>query len=90
MSAGGREPSRSPRRGQQVEHTFAGCVLSFRPTDRLNTDMVGAGVPMLLDAGADRTFVAPRHHRIEKAVSSPAGKIGVTKALASPPIDIVF
>ena len=52
--------------------------------------MVGAGVPMLLDAGPDRIFVAPRHHRIEKAVRTPAGKIGVAKALAPPAIDVVF
>ena len=44
--------------------------------------MVGAGVPMLLDAGADRGLVAPGDHRVDKAVGAAAGELVVAKALA--------
>ena len=52
--------------------------------------MVGAGVPMLLDAVEDRVFVAPRYHGIEKAVGAAASKVGVAKALAAPAVKLVF
>ena len=46
--------------------------------------MVGAGVPMLLDAGADRGFVAPGDDRVDKTVGAAAGNIGVAEALPPP------
>ena len=49
--------------------------------DRLDADMVGAGVPMLLDAGADRGLVAPGDDRVDKPVGAPAGEVIVAKAL---------
>ena len=52
--------------------------------------MVGTGIPMLLDAVADRILVAPRYHGIEKAIGAAAGKVVIVKALATPPVDIVF
>ena len=64
MSAERRKPSRSPRGRQQVEHLLAGRVSRVRRTDRLDTDMVGAGIPMLLNAASDRAFVTPRYHGI--------------------------
>ena len=45
--------------------------------------MVGAGVPVLLDAGADRALVAPGDDRVDKAVGAAAGEVGVAKALAA-------
>jgi len=46
--------------------------------------MVGASVQMLLDPAADRAFVTPRYHGIEKAFGPPAGKIGLVEALPTP------
>src|SRR6266446_1921885 len=90
VSAECRKPSRSPRRCQELERPigdeFAGSVRA----DRLDTDMVGAGVPMLLDAGADRALVAPRHQGIDKMVGTTAGEIGVAEALPAPVVDVVL
>src|SRR6266436_8151961 len=90
MSAGYRKPSRSPRRRQELEgpigDVFAGCIRA----DRLDTDVVGAGIPMLLDAGADGALVAPRHQGIDKPVGTTAGEIGVAEALPAPVVDVVF
>src|ERR1700737_916912 len=90
MSAGRRKPSRSPRRCQQRERPigdeFAGSIRA----DRLDTDVVGAGVPMLLDAGPDRALAAPSPPALNKPVGTPAREIGVAKALPAPVVDVVF
>ena len=45
--------------------------------------MVGAGVPMLLDAGADRVLVAPGDDRVDKPVGAAAGEVVVAEARAA-------
>src|SRR5271169_356207 len=82
-------PSRSPRRSEKVEDRFIDLARALR-ADRLDADMVGAGVPMLLDAGADRGLVPPGDDRVNKAVGAAAGKVGLAKALAAPRIDVVL
>src|SRR5215469_18738774 len=90
MSAAGPEPSRSPRRRQQVEHALVGAFPRSLRNDRLDADMIGTGVPMLLDTGADLALVAPRHHRIDKAVGTAAGEVVVAEALPPPAVDIIL
>src|SRR5438093_8517604 len=90
MSAGCRKPSRSPRRGQQLERPIGDELAGSIRADRLDADMVGAGIPMLLDTSADGTLVTPRHQGIDKPIGTPAGEIGVAEALATPVVDIVF
>src|SRR5271170_4179367 len=82
-------PSRSPRRSEQVEDRFIDLARALR-ADRLDADMVGAGIPVLLDAGADRGLVAPGDDRVDKAIGPAAGEVGVAIALGSPGIDVVF
>src|SRR5271165_4939529 len=89
MSVERREPSSGPRRRQKVEHAFVGRFSRALGADRLDADMVGAGVPVLLDASADRAFVAPRHHGVEKAIRAAASEIGIAEALATPTADII-
>src|SRR6516225_819860 len=89
MSVARRMPSRSARGCQQVENSLLDLARALG-IYRLDADMAGAGVPMLLDAGADRVFVAPRRHRIEKALRTAAGEVVVTEAFAPPAVDVVF
>src|SRR5271163_1840887 len=82
-------PSRSPRRSEQVEDRFIDLTRALR-ADRLDADMVGAGVPVLLDAGADCGLVAPGDDRVDKSVGPAAGKVGLAKALTPPGIDVIL
>ena len=85
MSAERRNPSRAVRRRQQVQDSLVDHLARALETDRLDADMVGAGVPVLLDPGADRAFIAPRHHGIEKALRAAAGEV-IAKPLAPPAV----
>src|SRR5260370_20463181 len=90
MAVGGRNPSRSVRRRQQVQDPLVDNLPRALATDRLDADMVGTGVPVLLNPGADRAFVTPRHDGVEKAHRAAAGAVVVTKPLAPPAVDVVL
>src|SRR5437667_12638300 len=46
-------------------------------TDRLDADMVGAGIPVLLDTAADCRLVTPGDIGIDKSIVAAIGKIVV-------------
>src|ERR1700724_4104905 len=72
MSDARQNASRSARGRQQFENSVVDDLPGPRRTalgtDRLDADMVGAGVPVLLDPGADRALGAPRDHRVQQAL----------------------
>ncbi len=51
--------------------------------------MVGAGVPMFLDALADRRLVAPGDIGVDEAVRAAAAEIVIAKAEAAPIVDVI-
>src|SRR3984893_4950940 len=75
-------------RPQQGQHLFV------RPTravgaDRLDADMVGAGVPMFLDALTDRRLVAPGDIGVDEAIRAAAAEIVIAKAESAPIVDVI-
>src|SRR3954469_4903317 len=73
---------------QQRQHLFVrppGAV----GVDRLDADMVGAGVPVLLDALADRLLGAPGDIGVDEAVGAAARQIVAAKAEPRPVIDVI-
>ena len=50
-------------------------MLSAAVTDRLDADVVGAGLEVLEDAPSDLVLVAPRHERVDERVAAAAGEI---------------
>src|SRR5438128_10961135 len=90
MSVERRNPSRSARWRQELEQLLVDDLPRALSADRLDADMVGAGFPVLLDPSPDRAFVAPRHHRIEKAIRAAAGEVVIAKALAPPAVDVIL
>src|SRR5690242_6071122 len=89
MSAVDRNASRSARGRQQVQNPLVNGLPRTFWTDRLDADMVGAGVPVFLDAGPDRTFITPGDQRVEKAIRTAAGKICFAEVLAPPAVDVI-
>src|SRR5260370_23799539 len=73
---------------QQRQHLVVGSARTVG-ADRLDADMVGAGVPMLLDALADRRLIAPGDIGVDKAVGAAAGEIIVAKAEPAPVVDVI-
>jgi hypothetical protein len=51
--------------------------------------MVGAGIPMLLDAGADGCLVAPRNCGVDHPVRAASSQFIVAKAEPAPVIDVI-
>ena len=51
--------------------------------------MVGAGIPVFLNSGADRLLIAPSHQSVEKAIRTAASEIALPKVLAAPAVDII-
>src|SRR5215469_3816270 len=90
MSAARRSASRSARGRQQLENTVIDDQLRTLRSDRLDADMVGAGVPVLLNPCADRAFVAPCDHRIQKSLRATSGQVLIPEALSPPAVDVVF
>src|SRR5215472_10184915 len=90
MSARFRDPSRSAARRQEFEQPLVAGLPRTLRGDRLDADMVGAGVPMLPDAFADRGLAAPCDHRVEKPARPAAGQLVVAKSLAAPGIDVIL
>src|SRR5580693_9934046 len=94
MSDARQNASRSARGRQQFENSVVNDLPRPRRTalgtDRLDADMVGAGVPVLLDPGADRALIAPRDHRVQKALRAAPREIVITEALAPPAVDVVL
>ena len=90
MSAAGRNASRSPRGCQQFENSGVDGLPRALGTDRLDADMVGAGVPVLLNPSADRALVAPCNHRIKKAFRAARGEVVIAEALAPPAVDVIL
>src|SRR5437588_10509957 len=58
--------------------------------DRLDADMIGAGVPMFLDALADRRLVAPGDIGVDEAVRAAAAEIVIAKAESPPIVDVII
>src|SRR5687768_8904390 len=77
----GREGGEQPLVGQ------AGCGLVG--VERLDTDMVGAGRPVLVDAPANRRRVAPGDHRVDQALGSAAGEVRRPEAEAEQVVAVV-
>src|SRR5271155_1100963 len=75
-------------RREERQHLLVGLAPAIQ-ADRLDADMVGAGAPMLLEPGADLTFIAPRHILIDKAIGAAAGEIIVAKAEPAPIVEVV-
>src|SRR5580693_1659128 len=89
MSAARRNASRSARGRQQFENSVVDDLPRALRRDRLDADMVGARLPVFLDAGADRALVAPGHQSVEEAIRTAAGEVFVVKVLAPPAVDVV-
>src|SRR5690349_1688003 len=68
------------RRQQGKEALLRGRLHGFAARNRLDADMIGPGVPMLLDAPADRGLVAPGDDRINQAIRPAAGQVGIGEA----------
>src|SRR5580692_6433867 len=93
------EECRTRRRWRQGRRLAAGrrqqCQhLLVRPTravgaDRLDADMVGAGVPMFLDALTDRRLVAPGDIGVDEAVRATAAEIVIANAETAPVVAVI-
>src|SRR5215813_4352943 len=90
MSAVRQKASRSTGRRQQLENVVVDSLSRTQRADRLNADMVSTSVPMLADSGSDRALVAPRHHRVEKALRAAAREIILPETLAPPAVDVIL
>src|SRR5215470_3424140 len=90
MSVGRLNEPKPVSRRQKVENPCLEKLPRARHADRLDADMVGAGIPMLLDAGADRTLIPPSDNRIEKTIRSATGEIVIAEPLVPPTVDIVL
>src|SRR5580700_3193221 len=92
MSVAVGAPSSVPRSSVSGREQFENALVDAARAvgrDRLDADMVGAGVPMLLDTGADRRLVAPREHRVDETAGAAACEIAVAKAHAPPVVDVI-
>src|SRR5690242_16760927 len=64
----------SPARREHRQESLIGTARAVG-TDRLNADMVGAGIPVLLDPPTDRRLVTPRDIGIDKPIGTAIGKL---------------
>src|SRR5437667_10536508 len=76
-------------RRQQRQHLLVGSPRAVG-ADRLDANMVGAGVPMFLDALADRRLAAPGDIGIDEAVRAAAAEIVIAKAETPPIVDVII
>src|ERR1700738_3253353 len=86
MSDARQNASRSARGRQQFENSVVDDLPRPRRTalgtDRLDADMGGAG--------AHPPLVAPRDHRVQKALRAAPREIVITEAFAPPAVDVVL
>src|SRR5918911_5539124 len=91
MSGAGERASRLPLAGGSgCEHRQKLLVRTARAVgvDRLDADMVGPGIPMLLDALADRRLVAPGDIGVDEAVRAAIRQL-VAKAEPAPVVGVI-
>src|SRR5258707_15837025 len=74
---------------EQCQHLLVGLARAVR-ANRLDADMVGAGVPMLLYPLSDGVFVAPCNIFVDEPIGAATGEIGIAEAEPPPVVGIVF
>src|SRR5205085_2109149 len=85
---GWRQGRRLTARRQQGQQLLVGAARAVG-ADRLDADMVGARIPMFLDALADRRLVAPGDIGVDEAVRTATAEVVIAKAEAAPIVHII-
>src|SRR5207249_2949142 len=75
-------------RCQHGQEVFSGPARAVG-IDRLDADMIGAGVPMLLNPLADRRLASPGDIGVDETLRPAAGKILIGKAEPPPIVDVI-
>src|SRR5213078_5232236 len=76
--------------GEQIENPLVDGGARAARVDRLDADVVGAGIPEELEALADGAFISPGDVGIDEAVGPAAGEVVVPEPEATPVVGIVL